>query len=167
MADQANNIHETLAQWDPFDMPVTRHGFTEYNRDYRVEVTFVGADRVEHPVLFLFRGCVEAHYECRVAPGPAFMDDAFIDYGRWEAAGCPDGFVWGVNWADGYPGWRYVEASPRAAAWAERLGLPMHEVEIETNTYLLSLVFHDLAVQPQGAGASASGARETISDAAG
>jgi hypothetical protein len=142
-------VRELLKVWDFFDQAITGHGFTAYNRDYRLDVVFVGADKVEHPVEYLFRGCVEAHYESRVVPPPsaAFMDDRFIDFERWEAAGHPKGFVWGVNHADAYPGLTYVENSERAASWARSLSLPMHEVTIETNTYLLRLVFHDLRVQ--------------------
>ena len=142
-------VQETLQEWDFFDQGISRHGFTAYNRDYRVEVNFSGWDRVVHPVTYLFRGCVEAHYLNLVVPNvyPTFMDDRFIDYQQWEAADCPEGFVWGVNEADAYPGWKYIEDSERASAWAEKLNLPMHEIEIETNTYRLTLVFHDLTVQ--------------------
>jgi hypothetical protein len=36
-------------------------------------------------------------------------DDLFIDYETCERAGNPEGFVWGVNWADAYPGLEYVD----------------------------------------------------------
>jgi hypothetical protein len=34
-------------------------------------------------------------------------DDVFTDYEAWELAGAPDGYVWGVWWADAYPGMSY------------------------------------------------------------
>ena len=60
--------------------------------------------------------------------------------------GEPEGFVWGVNWADAYSGLAYVDESATAASWSDKLGFLMHEVVIETNTYTLALVFHDVAV---------------------
>lgn len=146
------SVRETLEQYDFFDQAIVEHGFTRSNRDYRLIAKIHGQPAAELPVqhlstyTFLFRGCVEAHYASAVPPAGFSMDDIFIDYDRWQAAGHPHGFVWGVNWADAYPGLRYVEASPKAATWAERLSLAMHEVTIETNTYTLRLIFHDVTV---------------------
>jgi len=143
----ALELQNVLNEWNIFDRAITRHGFTPYNRDYRIEIAPEGAGE---GVEYMFRGCVEAHYENRVVPTayPAFMDDRFIDHHTWEAAGHPQGFVWSVNFAEAYPGWKYVENSERATSWSHKLGLPMHEVRIETNIYLLTLVFHDLTVRP-------------------
>ncbi len=63
----------------------------------------------------------------------------------------PAGFMWGVKSAEAYPGWTYVADSERAAIWSKKMGLPMHEIVIETNVYKLSLVFHALVVEkPSG-----------------
>jgi hypothetical protein len=72
--------------------------------------------------------------------------DVFVDYAEWEAAGEPEGFVWGVGWSTAYPGLTYIDESPRAREWSERLGKPMHEVSIETEVFKLHLVFHDFTV---------------------
>ncbi len=140
-----HNVQEILKEWDFFDQAITTHGFTEYHRDYRLNVSFYGADKIEHPVEYLFRGCVEVHYESRVISNLA--DDTFIDYVRWEEAGYPGGYVWAVNFVEAYPGWRYIEDSPRAAVWADKVGLSMHELVIDTGTFILTLVFHDLSVK--------------------
>jgi hypothetical protein len=145
-------VRETLARYDFFDQEIVEHGFTRYNRDYRVVAEMYGEAGAGRPIqhlttyTFLFRGCVEADYVSVVPPGGFSMDDVFIDYDRWVTAGTPDGFVWGVNSATAYPGLHYVEDSSRAAAWANRLRLSMHEVAIKTNTYVLTLVFHDVTV---------------------
>jgi hypothetical protein len=89
-------------------------------------------------------------------------DDAFADSSAWEAAGCPEGYVWGVNAAAGYPGARYLPESARAAAWSRRLGHPMHEVRIETNTWTIELVFHALRVQKVEHGDPATGSMSPI-----
>jgi hypothetical protein len=46
-----------------------------------------------------------------------------------------------------YPGLSYVADSPVAASWTERLGHEMLEVEVETGTFILRLVCHDLRIQ--------------------
>lgn len=146
-------VRQTLETYDFFDQPIVEHGFTHYNRDYRLVAEIYGADgaqgskgsRLYATYTFLFRGCVEAIYRSVVVNGFS-VDDTFIDYDRWLAADTPCGFVWGVNHADAYPGLRYVEDSTRAEEWSTRLDLPMHEVTIQTNTYTLVLVFHDVTV---------------------
>jgi hypothetical protein len=72
--------------------------------------------------------------------------DVFIDHAEWVAAGEPDGFVWGACWSTAYPGLSYVEDSVRARQWSERLGVPMHEVVMETEAFQLRVVFHDFLV---------------------
>lgn len=51
-----------------------------------------------------------------------------------------------------YPGLSYVTNSALAVSWAERLGHEMHEVMVETNTFVLRLVCHDLRVQQLAVG---------------
>lgn len=75
---------------------------------------------------------------------PRSWEDTLIDYEAWEAAGEPDGYVWGTKWTLAYPGLVYVEGSAIAAEWTARLGKSMHEVTIETDAYLLRVVFHDV-----------------------
>jgi hypothetical protein len=146
------SVRETLDEFSFFDQAVIEHGFTVSNRDYRLVASICGQPGPGQPVrelctyTYLFKLCVEAHYESSVSASPGLADDVFLDLDRWKAAGEPDGFVWGVNWANAYPGLTYVEASGRAATWTDKLGLPMHEVVIETNSYTLDLVFHDVSV---------------------
>ncbi len=143
-------VKALLERYSFYDQPLIEHGFMPYNRDYRVVAEITGqrspgakVETLERYTL-LFRGCVEVHYATHVHDRN--LDDVFIDYGRWEAAGNPKGFVWGVNWADAYPGARYVDSSPRAAKWQATIGRAMHEIVIETNTYDLALVFAELSV---------------------
>jgi hypothetical protein len=144
----ADKVKAVLKAHDFFDQAVIEHGFLRYNRDYRVVAEIAGprssGARIEILALYtlVFRGCVEVYYTSNLHN--LDLDDVFIDYKRWEKAGQPNGFVWGVNYADAYPGARYVDASERAAAWERTLGRTMHEVLIETNTYNLALVFAEL-----------------------
>ncbi len=143
------SVEETLKSYDLFDNSILRHGFTAYMRDYEIVAELLSG---EHRGVFsyLFRGCVEAHYESTIPEGAFLMDDALIEYEGMQSEGAPDGFRWGVKSAEAYPGWIYVVDSQRAATWAKKVGLSMHEVEIRTNVYNLSLVFHDLVVERAG-----------------
>src|SRR5438128_12535812 len=132
------------------DTPLVRHGFMPYNRDYAVVYEIpesaTGPDQ-GCSFTYLFRACVEAHYTGSFHHSMFPLNDDFIDYERWRAAGEPDGFVWGVNWADHYPGATYIDGSARAAFWSDNLQVPMHEIRIITNTFTLELVFHELEVR--------------------
>ena len=141
------SVEETLKTYDLFDNAIVSHGFTPYMRDYRIVAElFHGGHLGLHT--YLFRGCVEAHYESSLPEGAFLMDDVLLDLERAQTEeDAPDGFIWGTNHADAYPGWAYVAGSERAAAWARKTGLPMHEVVIETNVYKLSLVFNNLVVE--------------------
>jgi hypothetical protein len=143
LATDAASIQAALD--DMFDCPVLRHGFTDYSRDYEVVWQGIGP-RTGKQYVTTFRACVEAHCTVDLSPEMFPLDDVFIDFERWEAAGAPDGYVWGVKWANNYPGATYVNDSERAARWSALLNVPMHEVIFQTNPFTLTLVFHELQV---------------------
>jgi len=47
--------------------------------------------------------------------------DEFISYSAWQRAGEPRGFVWGVEWADCYPGVERLEAAGAITVWTQAL----------------------------------------------
>jgi hypothetical protein len=142
------------------DSAITSHGYAPYLRDYDVVVRVPAALPPEIPDGPTIGGYIMGVFRYRFTHCPEVCvvtsvrdevwkcswDDVFIDYAKWEAAGHPEGFVWGVNYGDAYPGISYVAGSPLAGQWAGRLGREMHEVMIETNTFDLRLVCHDLRV---------------------
>ena len=140
------SVRATLEAHDLFDNTIYNHVFTDYMRDYQLlAYLHVGAGS-PGTYTYLFQGCVEVVYESCLPTEAFSMDELFLDYQQWKSAGSPSGFVWGVKYATVYPGWKYVEPSPRAAQWTQRLKIPLHEVIVETNVYRLSLIFHDLIV---------------------
>jgi hypothetical protein len=83
-------------------------------------------------VMYLFKYCVEARCETAV-PADVWarsVDERLIEH---EASKDLDGYVWGVKWQALYPGAKVVTDSPRAAQWAQALGIDFHEVRIETS----------------------------------
>lgn len=149
-----------------FDSAVMSHGFTEYLRDYDVVIDVPAALPPEVPRGDTTGSYIEGRYRYRFTHCPEVRvtskvrdevwqcswDDVFTDYEDWEAAGSPEGFLWGVNWAEAYPGLSYVADSPLAASWAERLAHEMHEVVVETNTFAVRLVCHDLRIDQLAVG---------------
>ena len=137
-----------------FDQAIVRHGYADHMRDYDVLVeTYTsggGPGLPTRPVgrfRYRFTHCPTTAVVTRLtdATWQASWDDAFLDYEAYRHAGEP-GFLWAVEYADAYPGLRYVEKSDRARMWSDRMNHEMHEVVLETNVYALSLVFHDLIV---------------------
>jgi hypothetical protein len=155
-----------------FDQAVVQHGFTRHLRDYDVIVDRVASlpksafdaasDRhsyVEARCRYRFTHCVGATVETKLTDETwrVSWDDHFIDLGAWKRAGEPEGFIFGVQCADAYPGGRLVHESALACDWSGRLGHQIHEAVIETNTCALRLVFHDLCVTRIAVGDAATG----------
>jgi len=124
-----------------FDSNIVRHGFAPYLRDYEILTQF-GKRRF----LFRFTHCVSVVVNTSV-PDELWLqswDDVFTRRDAWEAAGCPKGYLWGVNYAAAYPGASLLDNSQDAGSWSKRLGKQMWEVRIETNAHNIELIFHDL-----------------------
>ena len=149
-----------------FDSAIVRHSFAPYMRDYDVIIEVPaakpggGGSYIEGRYRYRFTHCVEARVETDVPPETwkRSWADEFTDYAAWEAAGNPSGFVWGVKYANAYPGARTVADSHAAAKWSEKLGQAMYEVEIRATPFLITLVCHDLRVDRLATGDSVTGA---------
>ncbi len=165
MATFAERI-EALGNDEFLDSIIIAHGFTPYGRDYDVTLLTVAALPQDVPIGDTTGTYVDARYRYRFAYVPEThlrsaveakwwtesWDDSFIDYDAWQAAGTPEGFVWGTERADAYPGLSYVPNSQLAQAWAQAIGREMHEVLIETNVFALRLVCHDLQIHRTAVG---------------
>jgi hypothetical protein len=139
-----NPLAEALADWLPeIDFGVMRHGFAPHGRDYSFVVEVGGAERGATYEL-TFTHVVQLKYETRVHDQvwPTSWNDVLLDYAAWEAAGHPDGYVWGTNWSLAYPGVSAPDSDVEAEAWSKRLGQPMFAASIETDRFLIDLVFH-------------------------
>jgi len=144
--------------WDRdqlFDGAIVGHGFASHMRDYDVIVEVPAAkpdgsgSYIRGQYRYRFTHCVLASTETAVASETwqRSWSDVFTSYAAWKQAGEPDGFLWGREWALGYPGASTVVGADQAAAWSEKLGRAMYEVLIETNVFTLRLTCHDLRVE--------------------
>jgi len=131
---------------DFYDAAIVRHGFTDYIRDYEIIVAGRNGPPMTDVHKFQFIGCVEAHYQTKLREVFArSLPDEFVYSGPdYPDKDDPYGFIWGVRFADAYPGLAYLENGERAEYWSHLMGRKMHEITVETNAYLLRLVFADV-----------------------
>ena len=134
---------DELLKWLPeVDFAVLQHRFASHGRDYIVLIEDLNQGQHE----IAFSHCVRTDCETRVRDEvwPKSWGDEFTDYERWTSAKEPDGYVWGTNWSLAYPGIRAIRGSAQAAEWSRRLGKQMFEVTLETDRFLLRLIFHSI-----------------------
>ena len=129
---------------DIFDIPILRHGFTEYNRDYDFLVELDPVNVSGHFIL-RFKHVYELTYLTTVTNDTLKLstDDIFTNHQKWKDNGEKLGFVWGVNNSSAYPGFSVKDTSDKADKWIRILGLEMFEVSVETETFKIDFVTHD------------------------
>jgi hypothetical protein len=138
-------LQEVMAEFNIFDNALLSHGYKPYMRDYELIVEVHVGPAEQGTYSYLFRYCVEAQIHTALTDKNyrESLDDRLIEY---ESGKDLDGFVWGVNWSNLYPGWTLQSPSERAAKWTERIGIPFHEIQIGGNAHDMTLIFADLRV---------------------
>ena len=139
-------IREKLEQFDLFDQAITRHGIMEYIRDYEVMGYLCGAES-DIEVQFIFKGCLKSEYKLEVDPKGFSMDERLLDLERQDEIDYPQGFVWGVKHAVVYPGWTLKEETQELKHLEDEYNIKLYEIYFDTNTYDLTLIFHDLEIR--------------------
>lgn len=139
-------VKELLEREDFFDAAILRHSFTDYIRDYEIIVGARNGPPNTDIHKYQFVGCVEAHYETKLRENftQSLSDENVHSGPEYPDKDEPDGFIWGVRFAESYPGLMYVENGERAIHWSRIVGRSMHEIALETNCFNLRLVFADL-----------------------
>jgi hypothetical protein len=140
------------------DVGVMSHAFAAHGRDYvfMLENSF-GPAPGTYRLTFTHVVQLDAKTAVSDAVWRRSWTDEFIDYGNWQAAGEPDGYVFGTNWSLAYPGFEPIEDNPDAAAWSDRLGCPMFAASVETDRFRVELIFHDAHLE------QVSGDADTVS----
>ncbi len=142
------SVEEVLKKYPLFDIAILGHGYTDYMRDYDILVE-ANWNNNKGRFLYRFSHCVDVNLKTRLADENwrTSWDNLFIDYEKWQMAGEPDGFLWGVKWSMAYPGLEFDDEALDVKDWSSRLEKEMHAVIIETNVFLLRLVFHGVKVK--------------------
>ena len=151
------NIRELSDAFEEvFDQSIVFHGFAEHLRDYDVLIyvsAVSGTGRTAEYLRYRFTHCVRATVKTAISPETwaQSLDERLLDFDAAIKSGV-NGYVWGVNYHDLYPGISLAVESTEAAEWSDRLGLPFHEALLETNGQCIELVFSDLVVTKIGPG---------------
>jgi hypothetical protein len=142
----AEDLLALMQRHDMFDNALIFHAYKRYMRDYEIIVECHVGPAPQGTYSYLFKYCVEVHTVTSVSDSAykVSLDERLIDY---ETGKDLDGYVWGVNWSDLYPGWTLQSNSGKAAEWSRRIGIEFHEVVIKTNAYTINLIFSDLVVE--------------------
>lgn len=130
------------------DVGVMHHGFADHGRDY-ILILEVSLSHLPGTYRLTFTHVVDLNIQTAVSPEiwERSWSDDFTDYARWEAAGEPDGYVFGTNWSMAYPGFRAIADNPLAREWTHRLNRPMFAAFLGTDRFELSLVFHEARLE--------------------
>jgi hypothetical protein len=132
-------LNDTISE---YDFGVLEHGFAPHGRDYR----FLIEDSLcRDPGTYelVFTHVVSLRYETRVGANTWRISwtDEFTDYARWKASGEPEGYVFGTDWSLAYPGLIALRESAEAQEWSSRLERSMYAASIETDRFLITLIF--------------------------
>jgi hypothetical protein len=134
------------------DWALIFHGFRSYMRDYEVIMWSPESSGESGTYSVLLKHCVEVNVRSAIRPDVwrISLDDrltSFDTFSELDQAGSYDGgFVWGVGWANLYPGWSVSEASERAEEWTQHVGIQFHEARIASNVYDLTAIFAELMI---------------------
>lgn len=133
------------------DQAIVFHGFTAYMRDYEVIVYASGDPSTGvHPehLRYLFTHCVRAMTRTAVRRDvwSRSLDERLTDFEQFEANDNVDGYVWGVKWQILDLGAELKGASEESLQWSRDVGIPFHEVLLQSNGHNIELVFSTLRV---------------------
>ncbi|WP_339914808.1 hypothetical protein [uncultured Brevundimonas sp.] len=138
------NVHPLtalMAEWLPdCDFAVLNHGFVTHGRDYQLIIQDCISGRPGTHRL-TFTHVVRADCQTALAPSgwSTSWDDVFLD---WERSKDMDGYIWGTNWSNAYPGITALNDDAEASDWGRQIGRPMYAATLETDRFKLRLIFH-------------------------
>ena len=136
-------IKEKLIKYDLFDQAITRHGILENIRDYEI-IGYLSGLEFDEEVQYIFKGCIKADYKVKVRSEYYSMDDRLLDPTGQDEPDYPKAWVWGVNYTLVYPGWTLTEDSAELKLLEQSYGFKFYQIYFDTNTYDLTLTFHDV-----------------------
>jgi hypothetical protein len=142
---KTEELRTVMEEFGLYDNALLFHAYRPYMRDYELIVYCDVGPAPQGTYSYLFKYCVHVHVVTSL-PDSAYrasLDERLIDY---EAGKDLDGYLWGVKWAELMPGWTLQPDSENAADWSRRLGIDFHEVIIQSNAYVITLIFSDLVV---------------------
>jgi len=136
---------KALKEIELFDIIIIHHGFEDYNRDYYFIIES-GTKKNQGRFKIWFTHCFSFQYRHKFANKeyPELLrkswDDDLILTTLPEN---DDAYWWGQGFTHSYPGFSYDSKSIKAKEMTEITGRPMYSIELETEHYIIDLIFHD------------------------
>lgn len=147
----AAELNEVMRAHDLLEDALMFYAYRDYARDFEIIVYRPAATDLVGTYSYLFRHCVEVCQRSVVSPETwkRSLDDRLTSFATYNALADQgvrlDGFVWGVGSNQAY--WQRVADSERAARWSVAIGIPFHEVVIDSDALQITLVFAELVVE--------------------
>ena len=134
---------------DIYDVAIIKHGFTDYVRDYMFEIEANWIGDLAGKYNLIFKHCYELIYKTLIDDDTIKQSwsDMFIDFEIWEKNNEPEGFVWGTNWSLAYPGFKEIVDSEKAKVWSKKLGKEMKEVNLQSNSFEINLIYESWSLK--------------------
>ena len=134
---------------DLVDVAILSHGFMPYKRDYYFHIETMWKDELAGQYIIIFKHCYSLVYETIADKNllNQSWDDCFIDYNEYLNNGEPEGYVWGTNWANSYPGFSTFNDSEKALEWSNKLKKQMKELIVESEIYKINLIYNSWTIK--------------------
>jgi hypothetical protein len=134
-----------LKEIELFDIVIIHHGFEEYKRDYYFLIES-GTKEFQGRFKIRFTHCFDLQYRHKFAN----MEYPELLRNSWEddliLSTIPSNetvYWWGQGFTHAYPGFSYEPENSKAKELSAITGRPMYAVNLETEHYEISFVFHD------------------------
>ena len=134
---------------DLIDVAILTHGFVPYKRDYFFHIETMWKDNFAGQYIILFKHCYWMTYET-IANEETLKqswDDCFINFEDYLKNNEPEGYVWGTNWANAYPGFSVLQNSENATKWTKKLEKQMKELEVVSEIFKVNLIYNNWTIE--------------------
>lgn len=139
-------VSALTADWLPeCDFAVLNHGFVAHGRDYQIIIqNGIGARPGTHRLTFTHVVRADCQTALSAEGWSISWADVFLDY---ELSKDMVGYIWGTNWSLAYPGITALIGDDEAEEWTRRIGHPMYATTLETDRFILRLIFHSVKAE--------------------
>jgi len=136
---------KALTEIELFDIVILKHGLEDYNRDYYFIIES-GTKQNQGTFKILFTHCFYFDYQHK------FLDINYPELIRksWnddlisaDLPKEPDGYWWANAFTHAYPGFTYDPDNKKAKEFSQITEKPMYAINLETENYIINLIFHN------------------------
>jgi hypothetical protein len=123
-----------------YDVLILHHHFLDHNRDYEF---FIEMFSGRYSLVFCHTYQLEYKVTLESDTMLKSVDNKCLDHKACIADKDFDGYIWGSNYVNAYPGFSVNNKSKKAELWSAKLGIKMHEILLETEVYAIKFFAND------------------------